>query len=209
MAFILIGTKTDALCDWLNVSKSQLRGQASSLCLSSLCPSSLCVSVSVPPPSSFSPTSPVPPPFPPPHSPSHPPPPLLLLSFPPCPLLHPPPSLSSSMTSSRLTVAQLAFQVPISTKLLPSVNHSASRDSCISHEWKGLLCRAEGENVPCFYDSYLSYLYDSAVVLVSSLAQLCVIPWIVSSVHGILQARILERVAIPFSRGSSWARGPT
>ena len=28
----------------------------------------------------------------------------------------------------------------------------------------------------------------------------------VSSVHGILQARILEEVAIPFSRGSSWSR---
>ena len=27
-----------------------------------------------------------------------------------------------------------------------------------------------------------------------------------SSVHGILQARVLEWVAIPFSRGSSWAR---
>ena len=27
-----------------------------------------------------------------------------------------------------------------------------------------------------------------------------------SSAHGILQARILERVAIPFSRGSSWPR---
>ena len=30
-----------------------------------------------------------------------------------------------------------------------------------------------------------------------------------SSVHGILQARILEWVAIPFSRGSSWPRGQT
>ena len=30
-----------------------------------------------------------------------------------------------------------------------------------------------------------------------------------SSVHGILQARILEWVAIPFSRGSSWPRSPT
>ena len=30
-----------------------------------------------------------------------------------------------------------------------------------------------------------------------------------SSVHGILQARILEWVAIPFSRGSSWPRDPT
>ena len=27
-----------------------------------------------------------------------------------------------------------------------------------------------------------------------------------SSVHGILQARILEWIAIPFSRGSSWPR---
>ena len=30
-----------------------------------------------------------------------------------------------------------------------------------------------------------------------------------SSVHGILQIRILEWVAIPFSRGSSWPRGLT
>ena len=30
-----------------------------------------------------------------------------------------------------------------------------------------------------------------------------------SSVHGILQARILERVAIPFFRGSSWPRDQT
>ena len=30
-----------------------------------------------------------------------------------------------------------------------------------------------------------------------------------SSVHGILQARILEWVVIPFSRGSSWHRHPT
>ena len=30
-----------------------------------------------------------------------------------------------------------------------------------------------------------------------------------SSVHGILQARILERVAIPFSRGSSQPRNQT
>ena len=30
-----------------------------------------------------------------------------------------------------------------------------------------------------------------------------------SSVHGILQARILEQVAIPFSRGSSWPRDRT
>ena len=30
-----------------------------------------------------------------------------------------------------------------------------------------------------------------------------------SSVHGILQARMLERVAIPFSRGSSWVKDRT
>ena len=30
-----------------------------------------------------------------------------------------------------------------------------------------------------------------------------------SSVHGILQARILQWVAIPFSKGSSWPRGQT
>ena len=30
-----------------------------------------------------------------------------------------------------------------------------------------------------------------------------------SSVHGLLQARILEWVAIPFSRGSSWCRNQT
>ena len=30
-----------------------------------------------------------------------------------------------------------------------------------------------------------------------------------SSIHGILQARILEWVGIPFSRGSSWPRDPT
>ena len=30
-----------------------------------------------------------------------------------------------------------------------------------------------------------------------------------SSVHGVLQARILERVVIPFSRGSSWLKDQT
>ena len=35
------------------------------------------------------------------------------------------------------------------------------------------------------------------------------IPWTVASVHGILQARILEWVTIPFSRGSSQPRDQT
>ena len=47
----------------------------------------------------------------------------------------------------------------------------------------------------------------------SEVAQLCLTLWDSkdcslpgSSVHGIFQARILEWVAISFSRGSSWAR---
>ena len=34
-------------------------------------------------------------------------------------------------------------------------------------------------------------------------------PWTVASVHEILQARILEWIAMPFSRDSSWPRGWT
>ena len=34
-------------------------------------------------------------------------------------------------------------------------------------------------------------------------------PWTVASVHGIVQARILESVAIPFSRGSSQPKDQT
>ena len=41
------------------------------------------------------------------------------------------------------------------------------------------------------------------------LVQLFATPWIITSVHGILQARILEWVAIPFSRGSFQARDQT
>ena len=49
---------------------------------------------------------------------------------------------------------------------------------------------------------------------VSEVAQLCptlcdTVDLPVSSVHGILQARILEWVAIPFSKGSSWPRDRT
>ena len=42
-------------------------------------------------------------------------------------------------------------------------------------------------------------------------AQLCPTLWdpVDYTVHGILQARILEWVAIPFSRGSSQSRGQT
>ena len=55
-------------------------------------------------------------------------------------------------------------------------------------------------------------LQFSSVQLLSRV-RLFVTPWTIaptgSSVHGILQARILERVAIPFSRGSSRPRDQT
>ena len=68
---------------------------------------------------------------------------------------------------------------------------------------------------PCAYchPAYLTYMQN---VKWSEVAQLC--PTLCypvdcsppgSSVHGILQARILEWVAISFSRGSSWPRDQT
>ena len=58
---------------------------------------------------------------------------------------------------------------------------------------------------------YWSY---SCVVSHFNHVQLLVTIWTVyslpgSSVHGILQSRILEWVAVPFSRGSSWPRAQT
>ena len=63
-------------------------------------------------------------------------------------------------------------------------------------------CISESESVSC------------SVVLVGQSCLTLVIPWTVaqppgSSVHGILQARILEWVAMPFSRGSSPPRDQT
>ena len=56
-----------------------------------------------------------------------------------------------------------------------------------------------------------SYLTNPMIVLVTSPARLFVTPWTPpgSSVHGILQARILEWAAIPFSRVSFQPRGQT
>ena len=60
-------------------------------------------------------------------------------------------------------------------------------------------------HVPC-----ISQLMTGKVTIVQSCSSLLRPPWTVaSSVHGILQARILEWVAIPFSRGSSWPRDRT
>ena len=59
----------------------------------------------------------------------------------------------------------------------------------------------------------LSHLYMKAKVLVTQLCLTVCNPMDSSledySVHGFLQARIVEWVAIPFSRGSSWTRNQT
>ena len=48
---------------------------------------------------------------------------------------------------------------------------------------------------------------NNNVATLLSCVWLFVTPWtVVSSIHGVLQARILEWVAISFSRGSSWPR---
>ena len=65
------------------------------------------------------------------------------------------------------------------------------RGSCHQRHWETLL-----------YDPTLCMWAFSHVRLFET-------PQIVASVHGISQARILEWVAIPFSRGSPWPRGWT
>ena len=53
-------------------------------------------------------------------------------------------------------------------------------------------------------------LYACSVAsVVSDSLWLCGLSLLGSSVHGILQANILEWVAMPYSRGSSWPRGRT
>jgi len=47
------------------------------------------------------------------------------------------------------------------------------------------------------------------IISQENLKKLNKIPWIGSSVHGILQARILEQVVITFSKGSSRRREQT
>ena len=63
-------------------------------------------------------------------------------------------------------------------------------------------------------DQIISFaLANCQVKVLISHVRLFVTPWTVafpgSSVHGISQARILEWVVIPFSRGSSWPRDRT
>ena len=54
------------------------------------------------------------------------------------------------------------------------------------------------------FTSLFVYCYFSVAQLCSTLCDLMDCSLTVSSVHGVSQAKILERVAIPFSRESSW-----
>ena len=58
-----------------------------------------------------------------------------------------------------------------------------------------------------FKFSFFSWLFNDSGVPLCVCTQSCLTLWLVSSsVHGIFQSRILEWVAISFSRGSSWPR---
>ena len=80
-----------------------------------------------------------------------------------------------------------------------------------------LICSSLWWQLPSCNRTFIYVLLDSCVcVCVCSVTQTCLTlcsPMVCSppgsSVHGILQARILEWVAIPFSRGSSWPRDRT
>ena len=54
-----------------------------------------------------------------------------------------------------------------------------------------------------------SMLFQFSTVQLLSCVQLFVTPWTIHTVHGILKVRILEWVAVPFSRGSSQPRDLT
>ena len=62
--------------------------------------------------------------------------------------------------------------------------------------------------VYCWYLVNICWMAACLLILFSHF-RLFGTPWTVASLHGILQARILERVAISFSRGSSWPRDRT
>ena len=88
---------------------------------------------------------------------------------------------------------------------------------------KWLPCHPPSEILPSFWprwiDTHASHTrisFSTRCVLCTKLVQLCLTLWDRMdcsppgcSVHGILQARILEGVAISFSRGSSGPRDPT
>ena len=57
--------------------------------------------------------------------------------------------------------------------------------------------------------TYFLFIYVLVALLYPTLCESMDCSWPCSSVHGILQAEVLEWVAIPFSRGSSHPRGQT
>ena len=94
------------------------------------------------------------------------------------------------------------------TGALPSLFTTVFSEQCSTHRWSSII-------IGRVHESW--WQLDARLVLVvvpvtQSCLTLCNLmdcspPG--SSVHGILQAIILERVAIPFSRGSSWPRDQT
>ena len=93
-------------------------------------------------------------------------------------------------------------------------------DSCPSADSSSHFCFCSSQICPPVQTSiqwkrhtkvlYLSVIVKMCVCLVAQSCPTLCHPMVCSppgsSIHGILQARILERVAIHFSRGSSWAR---
>ena len=63
-----------------------------------------------------------------------------------------------------------------------------------------------------FSDKVLSgriFLWSSSYMTISYRTIVSNSLWVDYTIHGILQARIVERVAVPFSKGSSWPRNWT
>ena len=76
--------------------------------------------------------------------------------------------------------------------------HLATKFACLMDSWDPNCC--------CYHRKKVEVLVaQSCLILCDPMG--CSLPG--SSVHGTLPARILERIAIPFSRGSSWPRDQT
>ena len=76
--------------------------------------------------------------------------------------------------------------------------------------WPALLPSVRSKPAEQWPRSSLQWISPKGVSECELLSCVFATPWTCSpsgsSVHGILQAKILERVAIPYSRGSSWLR---
>ena len=104
-------------------------------------------------------------------------------------------SYTHTHTHTHTHIYIIFFQILFPCKLLQNIEYSS-------------LCYIVG---PCWLSIYIhSHESESCSVMSNSFAT----TWTVcslsgSSVHGIFQARILEWIAISFSRGSSWPRHRT